>query len=204
MSSDMSVLLGACGAVFGSLGAIRYLRALVKDRIKPRLSSWLAWTVSWLSMLVIGIATKNIVATVFAAAGFIRSGLVITITSFKQASTWNMLTRRQDLMCLATSFSCIMVLFVDPVSACNTTLAAVANLIATWPTARQVWSAPHDESWHLYAANSVSCVLACLGVTLSCTPTIYAFSGPMISLFGNLCVLTLILSRRIVLVQTSS
>jgi hypothetical protein len=74
-------------------------------------------------------------------------------------------------------------------------LAMGANVIATWPTIQHAWWQPREEAWQLFAANGGANALGLVSVFVSAGASLINTAGPLISMTGNVALVTITVGR---------
>lgn len=191
------LMLGASGALISSFGTIRYIRGIIKSGTKPRLASWIAWTISWIVVFIVATKDQSYVAAAFALAGVLRSGAVTCVTLYKSARRRSgIVFDRVDLASVSVSLICLLAYVVLAMPIICVLLAAAANWVASFPTIYQTWKQPHLDDWRIYSANLLACFFCLLGVFLESRLGVTTLAGPMVSLVGNGTIVLLLVGRR--------
>ncbi|MGW4092121.1 hypothetical protein [Nocardia sp. NPDC004750] len=184
----------ACLSVGISLfGVIAYLAGILEGDTRPRIASWAAWCTANTVFAVVAYLEGGYLAAAINAAAAAMNAAVIAVGITRGSGL-----RPEDNIdwaCLVSSIACVLVTVGVQEKAFGALFAICANLIATIPTLRHVWSKPHEETWQTFAANTLANGLGLLGVLLVSGFEFVSIAGPMISTAGNAGLVALTVGR---------
>ncbi|MET9026142.1 hypothetical protein ABZW96_11025 [Nocardia sp. NPDC004168] len=184
----------ACLSVGISLfGVIAYLAGILEGDTRPRIASWAAWCTANTVFAVVAYLEGGYLAAAINAAAAAMNAAVIVVGITRGSGL-----RPEDNIdwaCLVSSIACVLVTVGVQEKAFGALFAICANLIATIPTLRHVWSKPHEETWQTFAANALANGLGLLGVLLVSGFEFVSIAGPMISTAGNAGLVALTVGR---------
>ncbi|MEU2042579.1 hypothetical protein [Nocardia niwae] len=184
----------ACLSVGISLfGVIAYLAGILEGDTRPRVASWAAWCTANTVFAVVAYLDGGYLAAAINAAAAAMNAAVIAVGVTRGCSL-----RPDDTIdwaCLISSIACVLVTAGVQEKAFGALFAICANLIATVPTLRHVWSKPREETWQTFAANAFANGLGLLGVLMVSGFDFVSIAGPLISTAGNVALVTLTVGR---------
>ncbi len=177
-----------------AIGAIvPYLGDIVKGRTKPRISTWLIWTILTSIATAAAFVAGEYRTALYSASAAIATGLVVVLG----AKNGDRLFDRFDLFCLAGAVTGLVLwaLFNSP----EVALAAIliVDFIGALPTLRHGWTKPYDETWHTFAIGGLGGGLALAGLE---SFTFAALAFPLYVAAYNLLQACIIVYRRRVIV----
>lgn len=192
---NLSIVCGAIGAAISCYGAIRYYRAIIERGAQPNVASWIAWTLSWIILLIGAVNEASVVAQIFTGVGAIRSTVVIILAKAKGRRC----IPRGHFECLSLASALVCLVGVAAFSAASlpgALLAASANFVATLPSVHQAWRKPYLDSPNIFIGNALACLIVCFGIILEDNASFVTASGPVVSLIGNCTVVAVLCIRR--------
>jgi hypothetical protein len=194
---SFSIILACIGAGISFFGVFQYFKGVLYDGTRPRMASWAAWCTANTVFAIVALGEGSMVAAGINIVSALGNALIIGASvrqgvSMKPSDT-------TDWACLIASVACVLVMLVVPENMLlSALLAMMANIIATVPTLRHAWSMPHEETWQLFAANMFANTLGYVGVVLVSGFEIAATAGPLISMIGNLTLVSITIGRQYV------
>ncbi|HYH75035.1 MAG TPA: hypothetical protein VD735_03660 [Candidatus Saccharimonadales bacterium] len=163
---------------------------IAKEGAQPRLASWIAWAAANGVLMVVAIINDMPVAAIFNGLAALGNISVLVLSAIKRAGQRPEGTT--DWACLTTAGLCLLTIALFPhLTMLGAVLAMVANLVATWPTMLHAWRRPKEETWQLFAANGGANMLGLVSVTAASGAGLASIAGPLISMIGNLALVTI-------------
>ncbi|MEU1963158.1 hypothetical protein [Nocardia sp. NPDC019304] len=188
--STSSACLGVGISLFG---VVAYLAGILEGNTRPRIASWAAWCTANTVFAVVAYLDGGYLAAAINAAAAAMNAAVIAVGLTRGSGL-----RPEDNIdwaCLVSSIACVLVTVGVSEKAFGALFAICANLIATIPTLRHVWSEPREETWQTFAANALANSLGLLGVLMVSGFEFASIAGPMISTAGNAVLVALAVGR---------
>lgn len=184
----------ACLSIGISLfGVIAYLAGILDGDTRPRVASWAAWCTANTVFAIVAYLEGGYLAASINAAAAAMNAAVIAVGMTRGSSLRP--DDNIDWACLLSSIACVLVTVGVQEKGFGALLAICANLIATIPTLRHVWSKPGEETWQTFAANAFANGLGLLGVLMVSGFEFVSIAGPLISTAGNVALVTLTIGR---------
>ncbi|MGW5140416.1 hypothetical protein ACWEPH_15190 [Nocardia beijingensis] len=190
---NASSSLACLGVGISLFGVVAYLAGIVEGNTRPRIASWAAWCTANTVFAVVAYLDGGYLAAGINAAAAAMNAAVVAVGLARGSGL-----RPEDTIdwaCLVASIACVLVTIGVSEKAFGALFAICANLIATIPTLRHVWSEPREETWQTFAANALANGLGLLGVLMVSGFEFAAIAGPMISTAGNAGLVALTVGR---------
>lgn len=192
----MNVVLGALpwfGALFSLYGTISYARGVNRRETRPQLASWIGWGTANAVFCVLAVLHGNYLAAGFNAIAAAGNFGVLLLSTVRRVGIRPEGTT--DWTCLALTGSCLLTIVLTHGSPYVAFLAMAANIAATWPTIQHAWRKPHEEKWNMFAANVGANALGLVGVVSTGGMGLANIAGPLISMLGNVALVSITLGR---------
>jgi hypothetical protein len=194
---SISVILACIGAGISFFGVFRYFKGVLYDGTKPRMASWAAWCTANIVFAIVAFNEGSMIAVGINIIAALGNALIIGASIRQRVSMKP--GDATDWACLIASVACVLVILIVPENKLlGALLAMAANIIATIPTLRHAWSIPHEETWQLFAANGFASLLGYIGVVLISGFEITATAGPLITIIGNVTLVSITVGRQYV------
>lgn len=182
------------GAAISLWGTGRYVVEIARGHTKPRLASWIAWGTANGVLAIVALLNHNPTAALFNALAALGNVSVLVLSGVKRVGQRP--NNAVDRSCLIVSGLCLVAILAFPHAMyLDAMLAMAANLVATWPTLQHAWLRPGEEAWQLFAANGAANGLGLVGVIFESGLSLGNIAGPLISMIGNLVLVTITLGR---------
>jgi len=138
------------------VGAVPYIRDILRGTTKPNLVSWITWTLLTGIATAAAISAHEYVVAIFTGAAALE---VFTIVLFGLRHGYVKYTRF-DVICQVAAIVGIILwqLFNSP--AVGVMAAVIIDLVGYLPTLRHSWQKPHEETWQTYAISGLGAVFA--------------------------------------------
>ncbi len=135
-----------------TVGAVLpYILEVIRGKTKPRIVSWLTWSVLTGIASAASFADGQVPSGVLLSAASLETALVVVL-GFGRGDRK---VERLDIFCLACAITGLLLwlVFNSPSVAVIATVGI--DLIGAIPTFRHSWQKPHEETWITYAASGV-------------------------------------------------
>jgi len=187
-------ILAWVGAMVSAVGTARYIVEIFRGNTRPRLASWIAWATANGVLMVVALLNDNMLAAIFNGLAALGNIGVLALSAYKHAGQNP--SGFTDWTCLAITGVCLFCILKWPHATYMVAPEAMlANIVATWPTMRHAWHRPQEEAWQLFAANAGANGLGLFGVIVSGGMGLSNVAGPLISMLGNVTLVTITLGR---------
>ena len=182
----MRPVLVASSGVLALAATVPYLLDIVRGRTKPRLVSWLVWSV----LLGIGSAaaftTRQLPAGVLSLCDALACGLVVLV-GYKHGDR---ALGRLDVACLLGAFLALGLWGLLNSAAVAAVVIVVTDFVGAIPTFRHSWLRPYEETWLAFVLSGLSGAVALLAANFAVlTAVVY----PLYILMANFMIVTLLL-----------
>jgi hypothetical protein len=187
-------ILAWLGAGISLVGTVKYIASIGRGETQPRLASWIAWGTANSVLMIVALMHGMHMAAIFNGIAALGNGSVLLLSAIKRAGERPQGTT--DWACLGVSGLCLAAILCFPhMMLLDAVLAMCANVVATWPTIRHAWERPREEAWQLFAANGGANALGLVSVFASAGAGLANIAGPLISMTGNIVLVSITLGR---------
>jgi hypothetical protein len=182
----MRPVLVASSGVLALAATIPYLLDIVRGRTKPRLVSWLVWSV----LLGIGsaavFATRQLPAGVLSLCDALACGLVVLL-GYKHGER---IVGRLDVACLLGACLALGLWGLLKSPAIAAVVIVVTDFLGAIPTFRHSWLRPYEETWLAFALSGLSGAVTLLAANFA---VLTAIVYPLYILVANFIIVILLL-----------
>lgn len=156
----MREFLIIAGGGLSVLSVLPYLRDVMRGKTKPRVVSWLTWTVLTAIATAAALSDKAYASGILTLAGTFATGSVV-VAGLKYGDKR---FERFDVYCLLGAFVGLVLwlLFGSPEIAIVATVSI--DFIGALPTLRHSWQKPHEETETAFIFSSFAAFLTLLAV----------------------------------------
>ncbi len=139
----MTTLLIILSAILTIASAVPYIVEIIRGKTKPRIVSWLTWSILTAIACVASFADGQYPGGILLAFATLETALIVILG-------WRLGDRkleRFDIVCMIGAlFGMVLwLIFNSPAVAIVATIAI--DLIGAIPTVRHSWQKPHEETW---------------------------------------------------------
>ena len=184
----LKTILAIISIVLLLVGDVPYIVNTIKRKTRPHLFSWLVWSilnvVNFLILLNNGGGQGSIVALIRTLSTLLIFFLSIR-NGLKDIKKWDIFFLILSLVTLVIWYN-----LTDPIYAAI--LSSLTNALSIIPTVVKTWKEPKSETLSLYAANIVRQTTFVFSIASMTATTI---TEPLVSLFLNLIMTVIIISR---------
>jgi hypothetical protein len=183
----MRFAFGLAGGILTLVGASIYIRALLKETIRPHPFTFGAWAI---------IGAIGAISSISAGAGW--GAIILVIWTIYPALVCILSLRKQTespevsfyvpLICLLGVFGWL----ISDAPLIAAIAAVIADAAALWPTIIKTWREPSSEPVFAWSLDSLACALAIVGIA---DYRLAAFIYPVYLLVFNL-VMAMLSSRK--------
>ena len=156
----MRELLIIAGGAISVLGVLPYLRDVIRGKTKPRVVSWLTWTVLTAIATAAALSDKAYASGILTLAGTLATGSVV-LAGLKYGDKH---FERFDVACLVGAFVglALWLIFGSPEIAIIATVSI--DFVGAMPTLRHGWQKPNEETELAFIVSSFAAFLSLLAV----------------------------------------
>lgn len=187
----MTQFLLMLGTVLASLSAVPYIVAIVRHQVRPRLVSWLIWTVLAIIITVTSVIAGEEPSAFLSGVTALSCGSVLVL-GWRRA-TWQV--TRFDMVCLSGAAIGIAAYFTLGGSTALI-ISVMIDALAFVPTLIHGYSDPDEESISIFALTAVADVAILVAAIMSHA----SFTGvlyPVYSLIFNSAMAVIIVVGRL-------
>ena len=142
------------GVAFSLVGAVSYVRAVLRGEAAPNRVTWVIWAVAPLLGFIIEIQEKVGLASVMTLVlGLVPIAVLLASTRNQQAM-WKV--GPFDVICGATSVFGLVIWLASSQPMVGLIAQVAADSIAALPTVRKAWSHPSSESSAVFYAGAAN------------------------------------------------
>lgn len=150
----MRTLLISISCLLTLVSVIPYYRDIAKGKDKPRIATWLIWTILALIGGSASLVDRQIPAGIFTLATAVECGMVVVLGLKHGDHTFEKL----DIFCLFAALAslCLWFLFKSPTI--GVVVVLIADFIGSIPTFKHCWQKPYEETlltYLLYVASEI-------------------------------------------------
>ncbi len=182
----MRPVLVALSGVLALAATIPYLRDIVRGRTKPRLVSWLVWSVLVGISSAAAFATRQLPAGVLSLCDALACGLVVLL-GYKHGDRT---LGRLDVACLLGACMAVGLWGLLESPAVAAVVIVVTDFLGAIPTFRHSWLRPYEETWLAFALSGLSGAVTLLAANFG---VLTAIVYPLYILVANLIIVILLL-----------
>lgn len=188
----MDIWLAILGSLVAASGTIPYIIETIKGKTKPRIVTWLTWSLLTGLAAAGAFADGQIGSGVFALLGCISTGAIVVVGLRFGDRSFNAL----DLACMAGVAVGLVLwqLFNSPAIA--VWAAIIIDFIGLVPTIKHAWEAPHEETVSTFALVFVGGALTVGAVLAGGGTSVTALGYPLYAALSLGAVVIVILLRR--------
>lgn len=148
------------GGAISVLGVLPYLRDVIRGKTKPRVVSWLTWTVLTAIATAAALSDKAYASGILTLAGTLATGSVV-LAGLKYGDKH---FERFDVACLVGAFVglALWLIFGSPEIAIIATVSI--DFVGAMPTLRHGWQKPNEETELAFIVSSFAAFLSLLAV----------------------------------------
>ena len=185
----MRELLIIAGGVISVLGVLPYLRDVIHGKTKPRVVSWLTWTVLTAIATAAALSDKAYASGILTLAGTLATGSVV-LAGLKYGDKH---FERFDVACLIGAFVGLAswLIFGSPEIAIIATVSI--DFVGAMPTLRHGWQKPHEETELAFIVSSFAAFLSLLAVD---TYSVTNLAFPLYLTLMNGLIATVVVMRK--------
>ncbi|MFP5371043.1 MAG: hypothetical protein ACLGI3_09890 [Actinomycetes bacterium] len=159
-TGDLRAVLMVVGALLVLVSAVPYVVAIVQGRTRPRLFSWIVWTLLGAIATVAAYAEGEYPSAALTAAATVETGGIV-------AAGWrfgNRTFERLDTYCLLGVVVGLILWAAFDSPLVGLMAALTIDVIAAVPTVQHAWRKPHEEAAvaYLLCAVAALCFLAAI------------------------------------------
>jgi hypothetical protein len=147
--------------VLGLVGAVSYIREIIKGKTRPNIVTWILWSIAPLVGVYINYKSGIPLPLLFSTfiAGF--SPLLVVIASFIKNNAYWKITKF-DILCGAFSVIAMLLWVTTKNSILSLSFAVIADLVAGIPTLRKSWTHSDTESHGPYSMGIINQIITFL------------------------------------------
>jgi len=183
----MKTALIALSGILTITSVLPYIIEVIKGKTKPRVVSWLTWSVLTGIACVASFTDGQVPSVVLMLAATIETAAVAAL-GFKHGDRK---FEKLDKYCLGGALVGLLLWFVFNSPAIAVLASVTVDLIGAIPTLKHSWQKPHEETWSAFALAAAGGGITVL-IAGSWTPTAVAY--PLYILVVNIvmtyCILT--------------
>jgi hypothetical protein len=169
--------------------SVPYLIDVVRKKTKPRIVSWLNWTLLTGIATAAAIADGQVASAVLTGAATVETGLVVILG----LHYGNRKFERFDILCQIGAIVGLILWLVFN----NPTIAIVATVaidfLALLPTLKHSWTHPEEETIITFALAGLGAVFSVFAIT---SWTITGLTYPIYITFANFLLVSILLARK--------
>lgn len=182
----MRPVLVASSSVLALAATIPYVRDIVRGRTKPRLVSWLVWSVLLGISSAAAFATRQLPAGVLSLCDALACALVVLL-GYKHG---HRTLGRLDVACLLGAGMALGLWGLVKSAAVAVVVVVVTDFLGAIPTFRHSWLRPYEETWMAFALSGLSGAVTLLAANFA---VLTAIVYPLYILVANFIIVTLLL-----------
>lgn len=182
----MRPVLVALSGALALAATIPYLRDIVRGRTKPRLVSWLVWSVLVGISSAAAFATRQLPAGVLSLCDALACGLVVLL-GYKHGDRT---LGRLDVACPLGACMAVGLWGLLESPAVAAVVIVVTDFLGAIPTFRHSWLRPYEETWLAFALSGLSGAVTLLAANFG---VLTAIVYPLYILVANLIIVILLL-----------
>lgn len=164
-----------------------YIAEIVRGKVKPRIVSWLTWSVLTAIACAASFTDGQIPSGVLMLAATLETALIVVLGLRHGDRTFE----RFDVYCLSGSLVGLLLWFIFNSPSVAVIAAVAIDLIGAAPTLRHCWQKPHEEAWITFALAAIGGGITVM-IAGSWAPTAIAY--PLYILIINIAMTYLILA----------
>jgi hypothetical protein len=176
-------------SVLTILCTVPYLIDIVKGKTKPRVVSWFTWALLTAVAGAASLSSHQYPAAILCACATGESLMVASLGLWKHG---NASFAAFDLACQAAAFVGLGLWFVFDSPTVAVAAVVVIDLVASMPTLKHAWQAPHEETLAEYALSGIAGIFTLLAAT---SWRLTAVAYPTYIVFINLLIVSIMLAR---------
>lgn len=185
----MQNILVVIGALFLLISAVPYLKDVIAGKTRPRIVSWLTWSLLGAIATVAAFAEGHYPSAALTLAATIETSLIVIFG-------WRYGDRRFerfDIWCQVAAVAGLGLWYLFQSPLIGLTAALVIDIVAALPTLRHAWLKPNEETAKAYflGASAAVCTLAALS-----SMAIMGMLYPLYLLLLNCLIGSILLARR--------
>jgi len=188
----LSSVFGVLGGLVAVSGNVPYIAETVKGKTKPRLVTWLTWTLLTALASAAAFSDHQIAAGSFALLGTLATGTILVIG-------WRYGDRsfgRLDIACLVGVIIGLMAWLLLNTPAIGVWAAIIIDCIGLIPTIRHAWQAPAEETPSTYILVCIGGMMAVAAVAATGQISVTAIGYPLYTAVSLGAVGAIVLLRR--------
>jgi hypothetical protein len=188
----MKETLVVLGGLIAAGGTVPYIIATLKGYTKPRIVTWLTWSLLTAVAGAASIAAHENSSAVFAFLGTLVTSLVVIAGLRSGDRTFTAL----DLGCLAGVFAGLALWLFLNNPAFGVLAAVVIDFIGLVPTLAHAWKAPHEETLSAFVCVGIGGLITSASIIVAGSVSLIALGYPLyaaVSMGG--CAAIIILRR---------
>jgi hypothetical protein len=150
-------------SVLSLAAALPYIHDVVRGRTKPRLASWLMWSILPAVASAAAFATSQLPAAVLSLCIALQCALIVVL-GYKHGSR---VLAKLDVTCLVGALLALGLWgFLNSPAAAALTIV-LTDFLAAIPTLRHSWERPYEETWLAFALSGTSGAVTLLAVNFA-------------------------------------
>lgn len=169
---------------------VPYLADLLKGKTKPRVVSWVIWSVLTGIATAASFSDHQYASAVLTLSESIETMLVAILGLMISA---DLAVEKVDVVCLAGALVGLLLWGVFNSPGIAVVASLCIDLIGSVPTIKHMWQKPFEETWATFLLSAFSGLLTLLAAT---DPRITEIASPAAILVGNVLFVLIIVSRR--------
>lgn len=176
-------------AVLSIVAVVPYLADVVKGVTKPRIATWLVWTVLSTIAATAALMAGETRTAIFSATAATATVMIVILGAKKGDNLFN----KFDTLCLVGAVAGLLLwyIFNSPVVAILAVL--IIDTLGGLPTLKHGWQRPFEETWQTFTLAGISGALAVASVD---DLNFIAIAFPLYIAIFNLLQTSIILYRR--------
>lgn len=178
----------ALSSILSVISILPYLSDVVRKKTKPRVVSWVIWSLLSGITAAAAFSDKQYPTFVMTAVGATLA-LVIAILGWRYGDRKS---GRLDTACLAGALVGIGLWYQFDSPALAVIAVVIIDIIGSIPTVLHAWQKPHEETWSTFVMWSVSAVFTLLAIRQW---QITSYLAPVYYIFMNTVIVLVILIR---------
>jgi hypothetical protein len=139
-----------------------YLRDLIRGKTKPRVVTWLVWSIVTGLAATASLSDHQYASAVLTASETVET-LVIAVFAYVRAR--NRAIETLDVVCLVGAGIGLVVWQFFHAPAAAVVASVIIDLIGSLPTIKHMWQKPQEETWLTFALSTLAGLSALLAAT---------------------------------------
>jgi len=189
----MHVILAMVGSLLAAGGTLPYIVQTVHGTTKPRIVTWLTWSMLTGVAAAAAFAAGDVSSGTFALLGAVATGLIVVVGLRYGDRSFG----RLDVLCMMGVIVGLVLWQLLKTPAIGVGAAIIIDFVGFVPTFRHAWEKPHEETASTFALVGAGGVLAAGAIAATGVITVTSIGYPLyVAVSMTACALVTLLRRR--------